>query len=120
MTIGIRESLEIEITTRREERGLNRRISGYVITRQENNYSEFECNYAADRSVSCCRSLALAFTLILLLRHLFALLTNGMEDYPFTILTIFMLRASGIIIPMCIIIRTMGAIHESIQRHYQQ
>ncbi|KAK2457067.1 RING/FYVE/PHD zinc finger superfamily protein [Trifolium repens] len=117
MTIGIRDSLEI--SSRREEEGLNRRIVGNVIlTRQQNNYSQ--CNYAADRSASCCRSLALAFTFILLLRHLFALLTNGMEDYPFTILTIFMLRASGIIIPMCIIIRTMGAIHKSIQRHYQQ
>ncbi|AES61664.1 putative aminoacyltransferase, E1 ubiquitin-activating enzyme [Medicago truncatula] len=116
MTIGIRDSLEI---SRREEEELNRRIVGIVegVTRQ-NNYSQ--CTYAADRSASCCRSLALAFTLILLLRHLFALLTNGMEDYPFTILTIFILRASGIIIPMCIIIRTMGAIHKSIQRHYHQ
>ncbi|KAI5399052.1 uncharacterized protein LOC127097617 [Lathyrus oleraceus] len=106
----------LEISRREEEALLNRRIVEYEEGVRENNY--VECTYAADRSAFCCRSLALAFTLLLLLRHLFALLTSGMEDYPFTILTIFILRASGIIIPMCIIIRTMGAIHKSIQRHY--
>jgi len=51
-----RDSLEI---SRREEEELNRRIVGIVegVTRQ-NNYSQ--CTYAADRSASCCRSLALA------------------------------------------------------------
>ncbi|KAJ1402427.1 Zinc finger, RING-CH-type, partial [Sesbania bispinosa] len=79
----IRESLQISML---EQEPLNTRIVGIVegVT-IENNYSE--CTYAADRSASLCRSLALAFTLILLVRHLFALLTSGMEDYPFTILT---------------------------------
>ncbi|XLS66480.1 hypothetical protein HN51_026454 [Arachis hypogaea] len=62
----------------------------------------------------------LLFTLILLVRHLFAALTSGMEDYPFTIHTVFILRASGIIVPMYIIIRTIGGIHSSIHRHYHQ
>ncbi|RYQ82999.1 hypothetical protein Ahy_B10g101611 [Arachis hypogaea] len=43
-----------------------------------------------------------------------------MEDYPFTILTVFILRASGIIVPMYIIIRTIGGVHSSIHRHYHQ
>ncbi|KAL4293801.1 hypothetical protein AHAS_Ahas18G0164400 [Arachis hypogaea] len=60
------------------------------------------------------------FTLILLVRHLFAALTSDMEDYPFTILTVFILRARGIIVPMYIIIRTIGGIHSSIHRHYHQ
>ncbi|XP_057424696.1 uncharacterized protein LOC130718198 [Lotus japonicus] len=111
----IRDSLQIP----REQEQINTRIVVGIVegVRIQNNYSE--CSYAADRSASCCRSLALAFTLILLVRHLFALLTNGMEDYPFTILTVFMLRASGIIIPMYIIIKTIGGIHDSVRRHYQ-
>ncbi|KAK7278185.1 hypothetical protein RJT34_23210 [Clitoria ternatea] len=108
----IRDSLQI---SRIEEEALNTRRVGIV---EGNNYSE--CTYAADRSASCFRSLAFAFTLILLVRHLFALLTEGMEDYPFTILTVFILRASGIIIPMYIIIRTIGAIHKNIKRHHHQ
>ncbi|XP_061338453.1 uncharacterized protein LOC133285259 [Gastrolobium bilobum] len=112
----IRDSLQI---SRSEQEPSNRRIVEIVEgVALENNYSE--CTYAADRSASCCRSLALAFTLILLVRHLFALLANGMEDYPFTILTVFILRASGIIIPMYIIIRTIGSIHNSIGHHYYQ
>ncbi|TKY52462.1 E3 ubiquitin ligase SUD1 [Spatholobus suberectus] len=108
----IRDSLQI---SRIEQEPLNTRIVSIV---EGNNYSE--CTYAADRSAACCRSLALAFTLILLVRHLFAILTDGMEDYPFTILTVFLLRASGIIIPMYIIIKTIGAIHNNIKRHHHQ
>ncbi|XP_052116485.1 uncharacterized protein LOC107475082 isoform X2 [Arachis duranensis] len=105
----IRDSLQI---TRREVEPL---INATTI---ESDYSE--CTSAADRSASCFRSLAFSFTLILLVRHLFALLTSGMEDYPFTILTVFILRASGIIVPMYIIIRTIGGLHSSIHRHYHQ
>ncbi|KAL4366085.1 hypothetical protein AHAS_Ahas07G0170800 [Arachis hypogaea] len=46
------------------------------------------------------------FTLILLVRHLFAALTSGMEDYPFTIHTVSTW--------------TIGGIHSSIHRHYHQ
>ncbi|MED6183828.1 hypothetical protein PIB30_041430 [Stylosanthes scabra] len=110
----IRDSLQIE--TREVEEALNTRRRRR--RRIENDYSD-ECTSAADRRASCCRSLAFAFTLIMLVRHLFAVLTSGMEDYPFTILTVFMLRASGIIVPMYIIIRTIGGIHGSIiHRHY--
>ncbi|CAL0320871.1 unnamed protein product [Lupinus luteus] len=112
----IRESLQI---SRMEQEPLNTRVEGIVEgIAIENRYSE--CTSAADRSASCCRSLALTFTLILLVRHLFEVLSNGMEEYPFTILTVFILRASGIIIPMYIIIRTLGGIHKSIQLHYHQ
>ncbi|XP_020234815.1 E3 ubiquitin-protein ligase MARCH1 [Cajanus cajan] len=94
---------------RDEEEASNGRIEimveGVAI---ESEYSE--CSSAADRSASCCRSLAIAFTLVLLVRHLFAVLTNGTEDYPFTLLTVIILKATGIIIPMYIIIKTIGAI----------
>ncbi|CAL0300217.1 unnamed protein product [Lupinus luteus] len=115
-TMTIRGSLQI---SRMEQEPLNARIEGIVEgIAIEDHYSE--CTSAADRSASCCRSMALTFTLILLVRHLFEVLSNGMEDYPFTILTVFILRASGIIVPMYIIIRTLGVIHKSIQRHYLQ
>ncbi|KAL2323705.1 hypothetical protein Fmac_028084 [Flemingia macrophylla] len=106
----IRDSLQISRTEHE-----HRRIVSIV---EGNNYPE--CTYAADRSAACCRSLAFAFTVILLVRHLFAVLTDGMEDYPFTILTVFLLRASGIVIPMYIVIKTIGAIHNNIKRHHHQ
>ncbi|KDP28247.1 hypothetical protein JCGZ_14018 [Jatropha curcas] len=79
-----------------------------------------ECASAADRSASYCRSLALTFTALLLLKHLFATLTGGTEDYPFTILTILVLRASGILLPMFLVIRTIAAVQKIIKRQYQE
>ncbi|KAI9099078.1 hypothetical protein K1719_024845 [Acacia pycnantha] len=111
----IRDSLQI---SRMEEEALNARL-GAIVERVaiESDYSE--CTSAADRSASYCRFLALAFTLFMLVRHLLAVLTSGTEDYPFTLLTVLMLRAGGIVLPMFIIIRMIGAIQNIIQRHYQ-
>ncbi|XP_050237504.1 uncharacterized protein LOC126687140 isoform X2 [Mercurialis annua] len=78
-----------------------------------------ECTSAADRSVNYCRSLALTFTVVLLLKHLLATLTGGTEDYPFTLLTILVLRASGILLPMFILLRIISAIQKSFRRQYQ-
>ncbi|XP_019430686.1 PREDICTED: E3 ubiquitin-protein ligase MARCH1-like isoform X2 [Lupinus angustifolius] len=99
----------------REEEESNRRIEERV----EGVVTESECSYAADRTAFSCRSLALTFTILLLVRHLFSTCTNGTEDYPFSMLTVIMLKASGIIIPMYIIIRIIGAIQNSIQHYYQ-
>ncbi|KAI4349731.1 hypothetical protein L6164_010291 [Bauhinia variegata] len=112
----IRESLQIPRT---EHEALNAILVEGIPRDDIDEYAE--CTSAADRSVSCCRSLALAFTFVLLVRHLFTVLTSGTEDYPFTILTVFILRASGIVLPMYIIIRTITAIQRSARRrhHYQ-
>lgn len=55
----------------------------------------------------------------MLLRHLFATLTGGTEDYPFTLVTLLILRASGILFPMYIVFRTIAAVHKSIRSQYQ-
>ncbi|KAF5931437.1 hypothetical protein HYC85_032310 [Camellia sinensis] len=83
----------------------------------ETNYSE--CSEAAVRSTTCCRSIALIFTVLLLARHLLAVLTGGTEDYPFTLVTLLIIRASGIVLPMYIFIWIITAIQNNITRHYQ-
>ncbi|KAI9082654.1 hypothetical protein K1719_035523 [Acacia pycnantha] len=111
----IRDSLQIP----RDEEPLSARSEGSEegVTTIEGDYSE--CTSTADRSASCCRSLALFFTLVLLVRHLFVVLTSAKEDYPFSLLTVFILKASGVILPMYIIMRAIGGIFGTIQRHYQ-
>ncbi|KAL4370406.1 hypothetical protein HN51_014900 [Arachis hypogaea] len=101
------------MSTRMEEEESNGRIE--IMDEVE---EQPECNAATQRSASCCRTIALAFTFVLLVRHIFAVLSSGTEDYPFTLVTVIILKASGIILPMYIIIRTIGAIHNSVQRHY--
>ncbi|KAM5576025.1 hypothetical protein ABKV19_014784 [Rosa sericea] len=77
------------------------------------------CSSTADRSANFCRSLALLFTVVLLVRHLFVVLTGSDEEYPFALLTVLILRASGIILPMYILYRTITAIQNSIHQQYQ-
>ncbi|KAJ9187864.1 hypothetical protein P3X46_003279 [Hevea brasiliensis] len=109
----IRESLEIPRRERHEPE------SRGMVAVDEEAYSEFEWASAADRSASYCRSLALTFTALLLIKHFFATLTGGTEDYPFTLVTILVLRTSGILLPMYIVFRTIAAIQKSIRRRYQ-
>ncbi|XP_041018297.1 E3 ubiquitin-protein ligase MARCHF8 [Juglans microcarpa x Juglans regia] len=106
--VTIRESMQIP---RREQEVTNPGLG----TMSE--YSQ--CTSAADRSASCCRSLALTFTVILLVRHFFDLLNGGTEDYPFTLLTVLILKVSGIILPMLILMRIVTAIQNSIKGHYE-
>ncbi|KAF5462423.1 hypothetical protein F2P56_018429 [Juglans regia] len=106
--VTIRDSLQIP-----------RREQEVTIPRLATGSEYLQCTSAADRSASCCRSLALTFTVILLVRHLFAVLSGGAEDYPFTLLTVLILRASGIILPMLILMRTITAIQNSIRKQYE-
>ncbi|XP_065860346.1 uncharacterized protein [Euphorbia lathyris] len=78
-----------------------------------------ECSTTAERSATYFRSLALTLTVVLLLKHTLATITGGTEDYPFTLLTILVLRASGILLPMFVVVGTISAIRKSIRRHYQ-
>ncbi|GER44354.1 RING/FYVE/PHD zinc finger superfamily protein [Striga asiatica] len=79
---------------------------------------ESECAYEANKSASCCRLVALIITALLLTRHLFGVVI-GEETYPFSLLTVIIVKSSGIILPMYILTRISAAIHNSI-RHHQQ
>nr|KJB41821.1 hypothetical protein B456_007G123200 [Gossypium raimondii] len=106
--VTIRDSLQIPRTeVEAEEQRL-------VALAEENELSE--CTSAADRGASCCQSLALTFTVVLLVKHLFAVLNGETDHYPFALLTILFFRATGIILPMYILIRVITAIRNSIRR----
>ncbi|PIM97703.1 Ubiquitin--protein ligase [Handroanthus impetiginosus] len=107
-TVTIRGSLEVPRNDREQENPEE------IL---ETEYSE--CVSAADRSASCCRSVALIFTALLLIRHLFAVLTGGAGAYPFSLPTVLIAKASGILLPMYILIRIIAALHNSIRHHYQ-
>ncbi|KAL6179616.1 hypothetical protein ACLB2K_051129 [Fragaria x ananassa] len=89
------------------------------VPRRREQDEESGSSSTADRSANFCRSLALLFTVVLLVRHLFVVLTGSDEDYPFAILTVLILRASGIILPMYILYRTITAVQNSIRQQYQ-
>ncbi|XP_048493567.1 uncharacterized protein LOC104889416 isoform X1 [Beta vulgaris subsp. vulgaris] len=76
-----------------------------------------ECSSEAERSASCCRTVALIFTFLLLMRHMLDVLLGGAEYHPFSILTVLILRGCGVIIPMYVIIQTISALQNSIKRN---
>ncbi|KAI3514701.1 hypothetical protein L1887_13328 [Cichorium endivia] len=78
-----------------------------------------ECSSAADTAASMCRTLAVIFTVLLLVRHFIAVLIGETGDYPFTILTLLVIKASGILLPMYIIMRLIDVVHYSITHQYQ-
>ncbi|XP_022727672.1 uncharacterized protein LOC111283405 isoform X1 [Durio zibethinus] len=113
-TVTIRDSLQIP---RREIEPQHRRL--VALDEGMNVENEFsQCTSAADRGASCCRSLALTFTVVLLVKHLLAVLNGETDHYPFALLTILILRATGILLPMYILIRTITAIGNSVRRQY--
>ncbi|XP_028091374.1 uncharacterized protein LOC114291710 [Camellia sinensis] len=113
--VTVSGSLEVP---RRERRQQNPELVAIAEGQMlETNYSE--CSEAAVRSTTCCRSIALIFTVLLLGRHLLAVLTGGTEDYPFTLVTLLIIRASGIVLPMYIFIWIITAIQNNITRQYQ-
>ncbi|KAL6500260.1 hypothetical protein OROHE_025626 [Orobanche hederae] len=105
--INIRESLEAPRNEQEEE------------NRREIIETESECAAAADKSASCCRFMALILTALLLIRHLFAVATGEEGIYPFSLLTVIIVKACGIILPMYIMIRISAALHNSIRHHHQ-
>ncbi|KAL7112531.1 hypothetical protein ACP275_04G008100 [Erythranthe tilingii] len=109
-TVTIRGSLQVPNRNEQEEE--NR---GEIVEAEE----ESDCESAADRSASCCRSVALILTALLLTRHLFAVLIGGAGAYPFSLLTVLIVKASGILLPMYILVRIIAALQNSITHHYQ-
>lgn len=101
--VSIRRSLEVPST---EQEPQNRDLLAIA-----------ECSTEAERSASCCRTVALVFTFLLLMRQLLDLLFGGAEQQPFSLVNVLILRSCGVIIPMYIIIRTISAVQNSIRRH---
>ncbi|KAJ9543188.1 hypothetical protein OSB04_022895 [Centaurea solstitialis] len=65
------------------------------------------------------KKISMQVTLLLLVRHSIEVLIGGTGDYPFTLFTLLVMRASGIVVPIYIIMRTVDAIHNSITHSYQ-
>ncbi|XP_051118944.1 uncharacterized protein LOC127243114 [Andrographis paniculata] len=107
-TITIRETLVVPIN---EEEG----NQGEILDRDY--YSEYAT--ADNTGAACWRSVALIFTALLLIRHLFDVLTGEEGPYPFSLATVLMAKASGILLPMYILIRVVAALHSTISLHYQ-
>ncbi|KAL7110669.1 hypothetical protein ACP275_05G040200 [Erythranthe tilingii] len=96
----------------------NHRIITMVSTDRsflEPDYDEYALS--TSRSIICCRSVAIIFMILLILRHTLPVIVSRAGNYSFPVLTLLMLRIVGIIVPICIILKAVTSI---IRRRHQQ
>ncbi|CAL9106142.1 unnamed protein product [Musa acuminata var. zebrina] len=83
------------------------------------NNSDFECaevSPASRRHASYIRSIALMFMIVLVIRNLVAVITVGADHYASTVLTVLLLRASGILLPFYLVMQFVSALQEAQQQ----
>ncbi|XP_077242368.1 uncharacterized protein LOC143882856 [Tasmannia lanceolata] len=80
----------------------------------DSDYDDYSSHSA--RSMICCRSVAVIFMVLLVLRHTLPIIISGAEEYSFTLFILLLLRTAGILIPVYIMVRALTAI----QRRRQQ
>ncbi|XP_059649616.1 uncharacterized protein LOC132295380 isoform X1 [Cornus florida] len=71
-------------------------------------YDEYEAS--TTRSLMCCRSVAIIFMVLLILRHTLPLIVSGAEGYSFPLILLLVLRTSGIIVPIYIMMKAVNII----------
>ncbi|KAJ8548238.1 hypothetical protein K7X08_030707 [Anisodus acutangulus] len=85
------------------------------------NSDDYDDDYAVStsRSMMCCRSVAMIFMLLLILRHTLPIIVNQAEDYSFPLVMLLLLRITGIVLPIYIIMKAVTSCHRR-QRQRQQ
>ncbi|KAG2628260.1 E3 ubiquitin-protein ligase MARCHF5-like [Panicum virgatum] len=79
------------------------------------------CSYSADRGAMWCRSLTITFTMMLLVWHLVAVVTVEAADHcAFSLLTMYLLRAAGILLPFYVVMRLIRMVQRGQQQYRLQ
>ncbi|KAL9242966.1 hypothetical protein vseg_016916 [Gypsophila vaccaria] len=76
-----------------------------------------ECSSSTYTTPSHFKTIALLFTALLLLKCLVEVVTEA-AHYPFSPVTMIILRSCGVIVPMCIIFQTISVIHNHLRQHH--
>lgn len=70
------------------------------------------------RSTLCCRTVALIFTTLVLLRHSLPLMINQSEEYSITLFSLLVLRTMGVLIPVAVMMKILSIFYR--RRHRQE
>ncbi|KAM7467492.1 hypothetical protein LguiB_015054 [Lonicera macranthoides] len=89
----------------------NPRIIAMVSTDRNFLHPDYD-EYAepTSRSLMCCRILAVIFMVLLILRHTLPVIVSGAENYSFPLVMLLLVRCSGIILPIYIIMKAVTTI----------
>lgn len=76
-----------------------------------------EYSAPSQRSLICCRLVAIIFMVLLVLRHTLPIIISGAGEYSATLFMLLMLRTIGVLLPIYIMVRAFTAIQR--RRHQQ-
>ncbi|CAO2185402.1 unnamed protein product [Urochloa humidicola] len=62
-------------------------------------------------STLCCRTVAIIFMALLVLRHTLPLMIGGNGEYSLTLFALLVLRTAGILFPILVMVRAMASFH---------
>lgn len=66
--------------------------------------------YSTSRSIIICRSVAIIFIVLLILRHVLPMTVSRAGNFSFPFMMLMLLRIAGIILPICIILKAVTSI----------
>ncbi|MCL7026304.1 hypothetical protein MKW94_018887 [Papaver nudicaule] len=69
------------------------------------------------RSLICCRTVAIIFMVLLVLRHALPIIISGTDYYSFTMFMLLLLRICGILLPIYLAIKAVAAILRRRRQH---
>ncbi|RZB89265.1 hypothetical protein D0Y65_028222 [Glycine soja] len=78
------------------------------------NYDQYSAS--ATGSLICCRSIAVIFMVLLILRHTLPLVISGNKEYSFPLFLLLLFRTAGVVLPIYFMVRAVALI----QRHRRQ
>lgn len=78
------------------------------------NYDQYSASSSG--SLICCRSVAVIFMALLILRHTLPIVISGNKEYSFPLFMLLLFRIAGIVLPIYFMVRAVALI----QRHRRQ
>lgn len=78
------------------------------------NYDQYSAS--ATGSLICCRSIAVIFMVLLILRHTLPLVISGNKEYSVPLFLLLLFRTAGVVLPIYFMVRAVALI----QRHRRQ
>ncbi|XP_023762855.1 uncharacterized protein LOC111911283 [Lactuca sativa] len=94
-------------------RDMNDETRIITVVSSDHNLLDQEYDEYADstaRSILCFRSVAIIFMIVLILRNTLPIFANGGANYSLPVLLLLLIRTSGIILPIYLILRAMSAL----------
>ncbi|XP_039121365.1 uncharacterized protein LOC120258086 [Dioscorea cayenensis subsp. rotundata] len=72
---------------------------------------------SSTRNMMYCRTVAIVFMVLLVLRHTLPIILTGVEQYSLTLFTLLLLRTAGIVLPLYVMLKAVTTFH---RRRIQQ